>query len=298
MSSFLENSERAERAVEWFAESEKNIWAAKRLCGQRCLQPLTIFHLQQCLEMAVKGLARASGYSHEDLKNKFGHNCADLYVSLLEDVLEGSGLLDVVNEVLSVFYVEGDSYDASVHLSNVRDHLASPKSVRAKLTDADWRAIFLSAFRMSVEEVDQLVRVYDSVNRERAIAGGALVLLREQMASDLGVSTEAVSPADVSREFETRVPSLRPLLGLFIFGCILWPHNMPARYPASPEADSDVFKVGQYGLMGVRHYSADLGVFKRLKVLLKCCEEVVGDLTAGHRRGRLFMTRTDVEAAG
>ena len=287
------DAERAQLASKWFAESERNVRAAKRL-RKPGLEPLAIFHLQQALEMSVKALAAASGYTHEDLKTKFGHNIADLYLSLFEDVLERSGLVAVVNEVLSVFYKGGSSYDAFVHLSDARDHLASPRSGRAKLTDADWRAVFLSAFRISADEVDQLVSAYDAVKRDGPLAPGALVLLREQMALARGVPAETVSPKEVNREFDVRFPSVRPLLGLFIFGCIFWPHNMPTRYPAHPEADSDVFRVGQFGMLGARHYSADLGVVKRLRLLLECCEEIVEGLIDAHRRGRLFITQTDV----
>ena len=242
---------------------------------------MTIFHLQQAMELAVKGLARASGYGHETVKAEYGHNYFDLFFSLLEDIVLGSSLIGVINEVLSVFYVEGSSYDAPSHLSNVRDHLSSPKSNRAKLTDADWRAIYLSAFRMGVDEVDRLVRLYDSVSRDQAISFGALVVVREQMALNRDVPVDAVSASEASIEFEKRFPLLRPILGLFIFGCIFWPHNIPARYPAYPEADRDVFQVSQFGWIGVRHYSDDLGVVRRLKDLLGCCEGVVKGLIDG-----------------
>ena len=247
--------------------------------------------------MLVKGLARASGYRHGSLKSDVGHDYADLYASLLENVLGSAAVSDVLNRVLSVFYAEGTAYDASAHLSNVRDHLASPRSDRAKLTEADWRGIFLSAFRVSVDEVDQLIKVYDSVSREQAIAYGGLSVLKAQMAVERGVSEEAISPSELNREFEVRFPSLRPLIGLLIFGCVFWPHYTPSRYPAPPEADRDVFQVSQFGSMGVCHYTDDLGVVKRLKTLLNCCEEVVNDLIKGYRRGHLFMTRSDVESA-
>lgn len=256
---------------------------------------MTIFHLEQALEMSVKGLARASGYPHKDLKGEVGHDYADLYISLLENVLGDVGVADLLNDVLSVFYTEGPAYDASVHLSNVRDHLASPRSARAKLTDADWRGIFLSAFRMSVEDVDRLIKVYDSVSRDQAIAYGGLLVLKAQMALELGVSEDAISPSELNKEFEARFPSLRPLIGLFIFGCVFWPHYAPSRYPAPPEAESDVFQVAHFSSMGVSHYTDDLGVVKRLKTLLECCEEIVDDLIQGHRRGHWFMTKGDIE---
>ena len=77
-SSSVDNSARAERAVEWFAEAEKHIRVAKSLSGLRGLEPITIFHIQQAMEFVVKSLARASGYPHEVLKRAFGHNYVDL----------------------------------------------------------------------------------------------------------------------------------------------------------------------------------------------------------------------------
>ena len=44
--------------------------------------------------MAVKGLAAASGYGYDTLKYKFSHNYVDLYISLLEETLGQSGLVE------------------------------------------------------------------------------------------------------------------------------------------------------------------------------------------------------------
>ena len=288
----LDNEARADRATEWFRLADNNIQAAKCISRKRELKPLAIFHLQQAMEMSVKGLSAASGYGHDQLKSEFSHNYIDLYISLLEETFKQIGLADRISEVLSVFYVEGPAYDATSHLSNVRDHVQSPGSARAKLTDADWRTIYLSAFRMGVEEVNKLIRLYDSFDHELAAAG--FVLLREKMAIDEGIPVHAVSGSEVNKELKERTRYMKALLGLFILGCIFWPHNMTARYPAPPEAGYDVFEVGRFGLMGVQHYSDALGVVKRLKVLLECCEEVVNGLIHGQRHGPMFMTRDDV----
>lgn len=293
MSTSHDNAIRAERAAGWFDQADNHVQVAKRIPHKRELKPQVIFHLGQAMEMMVKGLAAASGYSHSNLKSDFGHNYVDLYVSLLEDMLGQSGLAQLVSEVLSVFYTEGTSYDAAVHLSNVRDHLASPGSARAKLTEADWRAIYLSAFRMSADEVDQLIDQYDRVGRDQDLAAAGFVLLRERMALEQGVSVDSVPISVVNKELRERVRYVKPLMGLLIFGCIFWPHNMPTRYPAPPGSDRNVFQVRQFGSLGVEHYSDALGVVKRLKVLRGCCAEVVRELIHGQRNGRLFMTQED-----
>ena len=174
-------------------------------------------------------------------------------------------------------------------------NVQSPGSARAKLTDADWRAIYLSAFRISEDEVNKLIRLYDSANQDHALASAGFVLLREQMALELGIPTHAVARSEVNKALKERTRYVKALLGLLIFGCIFWPHNMPARYPAPPEADHDVFQVSRFDLMGVQHYSDSLGVVKRLKVLQECCEEVVNALIHGQRHSLLFMTKDDVE---
>ena len=286
---------RADRATEWFGQAEINIQIAKRISRKRRLKPQAIFHLQQAMEMTVKGLAAASGYRYDQLKNEFSHNYVDLYVSLLEETLGQSGLVDRFSEVLSVFYVEGPDYDAPSHLSNVRDHVQSPGSARAKLTEANWAAIYLSAFRIREDEVNRLIRLYDSASHDHALASAGFVLLREQMAVELGVPAHAVSRSEVNKVLKERTRYVKALLGLLIFGCIFWPHNMPARYPAPPEAEDDVFQVRRFGLMGVKHYSDSLGVVKRLKVLQECCEEVVKTLIQGQRQGLLFMTKEDAK---
>ena len=294
MSTSLENAVRAERATEWFDQADKHVLVAKRIPHKRELKPQVIFHLGQAMEMLVKGLAAASGYSHSSLKSDFGHNYVDLYVSLLEETLGQSGIASQINQVLSVFYTEGNAYDASIHLSNVRNHLVSPGSTKAKLTEVDWRSIYLSAFRMGVDEVDQLIRLYDEVGRNQALNAGGFALLREQMALEQEISVDSVPSSAVHKELRERTRFLKPFLGLLIFACIFWPHNMPARYPAPPGSDLDVFQVRQFGSLGVQHYSDALGVVKRLKILQECCEEVVKDLIRGQRNGRLFMTRKDV----
>ena len=293
MSTSLENAVRAERATEWFGQADNHVRVAKRIPHKRELKSQVIFHLGQAMEMLVKGLAAASGYSHSSLKSDFGHNYVDLYISLLEETLGQSGIAPQFSQVLSVFYTEGNTYDASVHLSNVRNHVASPGSTRAKMTEADWKAIYLSAFKMGVDEVDQLIRLYDEVGRNQALNAAGFALLREQMALEQEMTVDSVPSSPVHKELRERTRYVKPFLGLLIFGCIFWPHNMPARYPAPPESDLDVFQVHQFGSLGVQHYSDALGVVKRLKDLQQCCEEVVKDLIRGQRNGRLFMTRED-----
>ena len=291
--STLNNAVRAERATEWFDQADNHVQVAKRIPRKRELKPQVIFHLGQAMEMVVKGLAAAAGYSHGSLKSDFGHNYVDLYISLLEETLGQSGIAPQISQVLSVFYTEGNAYDASVHLSNVRNHVASPGSTRAKLTEADWRAIYLSAFRMGVDEVDQFIRLYDEVGRNQELNAAGFVLLREQMALEQEISVDGVPVSVVNKELRERTRYMKSLMGLLIFGCIFWPHHMPARYPAPPESDRDVFQVRQFGSLGVQHYSDALGVVKRLKDLQECCEEVVKGLIHGQRNGHMFMTRED-----
>ena len=295
MAASFDSQTRADRATEWFDQAEINIQVAKRIRRKRGLKPQAIFHLEQAMEMAVKGLAAASGYSYDKIKGEFSHNYVDLYISLLEETLGQSDLVDRFNEVLSVFYVEGPEYDAVSHLSNVRDHVPSPGSAKAKLTEAKWRAIYLSAFRMDEDEVNELIRLYDSVSHNYALSIAAFELRREQMALELGVPVHDVPHSDVSKSLKECAPYLKALIGLLIFGCIFWPHNMPARYPAPPGADYDIFQVSRFGLIGVQHYSDSLGVVKKLDALLDCCEEVVKTLIRCQRHGLMFMTKDDVE---
>ena len=132
------------------------------------------------------------------------------------------------------------------------------------------------------------------MNQDPVLAGAGFVLVRQQMALDRGIPAHSVPRSDVNKELKERARYVKALVGLLIFGCIFWPHNMPARYPAPPETNYDVFQVSRFALMGVQHYSDALGVVKRLKVLLECCDEVVKALNHGKRHGRLLVTRDDV----
>ena len=88
---------RAERTAEWLDLADGNVRSAKRLARDKKLRRHAIFHLQQAMEMAVKGLAAGSGYSHDRLKDEFRHDYVELYVSLLQDKLGQSGLVDRIS---------------------------------------------------------------------------------------------------------------------------------------------------------------------------------------------------------
>lgn len=293
----MNDADQASSTEKWFTEAQKNIRGAKRLSGKRDLDRLTIFHLQQAMEMTVKGLATAHGRTHGQLK-EFSHNYIELYVSLLEEILEGSGLITVINGVLSAFYEEGSSYDAIKHLSNTRDHVLSPRSSRKRRTDADWKRIYLSAFQISPEDVRNLIKAYDQLKDAPALEGAGREILRHKIAQDRGIQPADVGTLEVNKALTTLKLQLRALVGLIIFGCVFWPHNMASRYPAPPNTEPDIWSVQDSSMIGAEHYSPQLGVVKHLKILRECCEEVVNTLVDGHRNRPAIFSNQERSESG
>ena len=269
----------------WFDQASKHITVAKHIWKKRNLKPLAIFHLSQAIEMTIKGLATASGYSHTEIKGEYGHNYIDLFASMLQKVIEQSGMEEIISQETSVFYKEGSAYDAVAHINNLRNHTPSPGSPRAKTSEAEWRRLYLSAFQSNPNEIREIINMYDQIDKAFEHAAVGYALLKKQVAD------QNIPDHEVRQELQERIRVLKPTLGLIIVGSILWPHNMPSRYPAPPEADHDASQINQYGDLGVQHYSSNLGAIKHLDILMECCEEIVSGVIRGYREGRIFGTQ-------
>lgn len=61
------------------------------------------------------------------------------------------------------------------------------------------------------------------------------------------------------------VPSA--IMGVFILGTIVWPHESYPRYPAPPDAPEDFKQAAEQRKVGIRHYSEDLGVIYHIQEL-------------------------------
>ena len=176
---------RQQRAEEWISESEKHIRAAKYLLRQEGLQNIVLYHLQQGMEMATKGLARASGVPHRKLRTEIGHNNLFLLVKIIEMVVDSMDGHRQINEVLSCFHQEGKNYDSAKHIQNVLEATASPRRAQSLGSKQYASKVFASAMRMPPEEVKFMLDSFDRITKRMQVPPQVTGLIRKLTADPL-----------------------------------------------------------------------------------------------------------------
>ena len=161
--SLEEIAERRQRTDEWIRLADLHIHAAKHQMKKPGHETLVLYHLQQSMEKATKGLARAAGIPHQRLKGDIGHNNLFLLVKVIEIVIDSFDGYEDINILLSNFYREGKDYDVTKHIHNVLSATASPKQARALQSELYARDIFTFALRMTPDEVNSLLSSFDKI---------------------------------------------------------------------------------------------------------------------------------------
>ena len=162
MTTFQEEvRKRQSRAEEWISEAEKHVRAASYLLRDERLRTLVLYHLQQSMEMAAKGLARASGIPHGELRLAYGHNNLFLLVKVTQLVIESMDAHKQIDDVLARFYQEGKDYDSARHIQRILEATASPKRAQEYGSKQYAAEVFASAKRMPPEEVKSLLSLFD-----------------------------------------------------------------------------------------------------------------------------------------
>ena len=182
---------RQKRAEEWISEAEKHIRVARLLLKKKKLQNIVLYHLQQSMEMATKGLARASGISHSELRKEIKHNNLFLFVKIVEIVVDSLDGYEQINEVLACFYQEGKNYDSAKHIQDVLAATASPGNLQTSELKKYARKIFDSGMKMPPEEVKSLVDSFDRAIRLMQVSSQAKNLIRKLLATPIYLQTPA-----------------------------------------------------------------------------------------------------------
>ena len=167
--SHKEIAERQQRADAWIRLADKHIRAAKCQMRKSGQETLILYHLQQSMEMATKGLARATGIPHRKLKDDIGHNNLFLLIKIIEIVVDSFDGYEEINELLSNFYQEGKDYDVTKHIHNVLSATASPKQAKALDSEQYAKDIFTSALRLTPDEVSFLLSSFDRIARAMVV---------------------------------------------------------------------------------------------------------------------------------
>ena len=167
--SYEEIAMRQQRADEWISLADLHIRAAKHQMKRPGSETIVLFHLQQSMEKATKGLARAAGIPHHKLRGDIGHNNLFLLVKVIEIVVDSFDGYEDINNLLSNFYREGKDYNVTEHIHGVLSATASPKQARALQSEQYAKDIFTSALRMTPDEVNCLLSSFDKIRRAMVV---------------------------------------------------------------------------------------------------------------------------------
>ncbi len=119
--------ERFKSAGEWVAVASEHADAAVDLSKKPRLSKQALYHTQQCMEDATKGIARAAGVSHDDLR-EHSHNYPYLFFLLLDTIITESDGIQYANELLSPYYANQQEYDVRTHLGDMLNLTSSPRN--------------------------------------------------------------------------------------------------------------------------------------------------------------------------
>ena len=164
-----EIARRQQRADEWIQLADKHIRAAKSQMKKPGQETLILYHLQQSMEKATKGLARAAGIPHQRLKSDIGHNNLFLLVKIIEIVIDSFDGYEDINNLLSNFQPEGENYDVTKHIHNVLSATASPKQAKTLESEQYAKDIFTSALRMTPGEVASLLSSFEKISKAMVV---------------------------------------------------------------------------------------------------------------------------------
>lgn len=132
------------------------------------------------MEMGTKGLARASGISHRELKKReFEHNNLFLLVKITQLVVDSMDGHEYLNEVLAQFHREGKDYDSARHIQQVLEATASPRKAREFGSKQHASEVFASAMKMSPEEVKFMLDLFDQTFNPIRLPHSAADVIRE-----------------------------------------------------------------------------------------------------------------------
>ena len=131
------------------------------------------------MEMGTKGLGRASGIPHYELRTEFGHNNLFLLVRIVQAVVDSMDGHELIGEVLANFHREGKNYDSAKHIQNVLEATASPRRAKALGSKQYASEVFTSGMRMPPEEVKFMLDSFDRIASRMQVPPQATRLIRK-----------------------------------------------------------------------------------------------------------------------
>ncbi len=118
---------RFQAAGEWIILASEHSDIAADLAKRKHLQKHALYHVQQSMETAAKGLAIGAGVSH-DVVRKHSHDYPYLFFLLAQKIIVESDGVQYPNELLAPFYAGQGRYDVQVQLGGMLNLTTPPKS--------------------------------------------------------------------------------------------------------------------------------------------------------------------------
>ncbi len=116
---------------QWLELASENASAAVLLANAEGLDRQALYMTQQGMELAVKGLARWIGFSHEAVKVE-GHNVLRLYAKINERIINATGTARYADQMLAGLSKPSESFDVVSKLDELLDLSARPQVADAR----------------------------------------------------------------------------------------------------------------------------------------------------------------------
>ena len=116
-----------EAAGEWIDLALEHADVAVILAKKPRFRKHALYHTQQSMETAAKGLAIGAGVSHDTIR-RHSHDYPYLFFLLVEKVITESGGIQYANELLAPYFASQGGYDVEARLEHMLTLTSSPKN--------------------------------------------------------------------------------------------------------------------------------------------------------------------------
>ena len=155
---------RFEAAGEWITLSSEHADIAVTLSKKSRTEKHALYHTQQSMETATKGLAIAGGVSHEHVRKR-SHDYPYLFYLLLDKIIRESDGIQYANEMLSPYYKGDGKYDVEKQLGKMLSLTSSPKSKDLSKAQRDSAEQFFDGLvQFPPEGVEEFLNQLDKLN--------------------------------------------------------------------------------------------------------------------------------------
>ena len=137
-------NKRFQAAGEWIILASEHSDIAVDMAKKKHLQKHALYHVQQSMETAAKGLAIGAGVSHDEVR-KHSHDYPYLFFLLAQKIIPESDGIQYANELLAPFYTGQGQYDVQGQLGGMLNLPTSPRNKKLNKTQKQEAEKFFDA---------------------------------------------------------------------------------------------------------------------------------------------------------